>query len=308
MKRRIGIDVGGTKCLGVVVSDDGALLDEMKVPTPLGVEALIEAIVDMVHRLGGTEQLGVGLPGLVTRHGVLRAAPNLPGVVEAPVAALLQQRLGPSVSVSVDNDATCAALAEWHLGAGRGVHDMVLVTLGTGIGGGVVMGGNLQRGGHGFAGEIGHMTMVADGRACGCGRRGCWERYASGSALADHARVITGTATRGEDVIAAAGDGQSWAIEVVEVWAGWVAAGLANLANVVDPQRFVIGGGLAEAAAVILGPITTAYPQHLYAAEHRDLAEIAAGACGPRAGALGAALLGEGGSAVFAGVSGVVGP
>jgi glucokinase len=182
-------------------------------------------------------------------------------------------------------------VAEWTLGAGTGVDDLVMVALGTGIGGGLVMGGRLQRGHHGFAGEIGHMTIVSGGRSCGCGRRGCWERYASGSALADHARVRHGSGVSGEDVIAAARRREPWAHEVVEVFANWVGMGLANLANIVDPQRFVIGGGLAEAGDVVLQPLRQAFSRHVYAAEHRPLADIEIGRLGEYAGAVGAGLL-----------------
>jgi glucokinase len=289
--QRVGVDVGGTKCLGVAIDLSGAVIGEVKVPTPQGAQAILDTIVGIVDELGGGTSIGVGLPGLVDRDGTLRAAPNLPGVFQVPFGRLLGERL--TAPVFLDNDATCAAVAEWRLGAGRGVDDLMVVTLGTGIGGGVVAGGRLQRGGHGLAGEIGHMTIVSDGRPCGCGRRGCWERYASGSALSDHARVLTGDAVAGEAVVEAARAGDAWAVQVIEVFAGWVALGLANLANVLDPSRFVIGGGLAQAADVVLEPIRAAYPRYLYAAPHRAIAEITVGETGSYAGAVGAALLGD---------------
>jgi glucokinase len=177
------------------------------------------------------------------------------------------------------------------LGAGASVDDLVVVTLGTGIGAGLVVGGRLQRGANGLAGEVGHLTVQVDGRSCGCGRRGCWERYASGSALADHARVLSGRSVTGEQVMAAAREQQSWALEVVDVFATWVAMGLANLANVTDPARFVIGGGLASEGDVLLAPLVAAYRQSLYASSHRPVADIVMATLGPRAGAIGAALL-----------------
>lgn len=291
MTQRVGVDVGGTKCLGVAIDVHGAVIGEVKVPTPQGVEALVDTIVSVVHELGGGVSIGVGLPGLVDRDGTLRAAPNLPGLFDVPFGHLLGERL--TAPVALDNDATCAAVAEWRLGAGRGLDDVMVVTLGTGIGGGVVAGGRLQRGAHGLAGEIGHMTMVSDGRPCGCGRRGCWERYASGSALSDHARVLTGDSVTGEGVVQAARSGQAWALEVIDVFAGWVAMGLANLANVIDPARFVICGGLADASDVVLQPIRDAYPRYLYASPHREIADITVGVIGSSAGAVGAALLGD---------------
>lgn len=291
MTARLGVDVGGTKCLGVAVDASGAVIDEVRLPTPRGVAALVDTIATMVEQLGGGDHVGVGLPGLVAPNGVLRAAPNLPDVVEAPLGELLGRRT--NMAVSLDNDATCATLAEWRSGAGRGVDDLIVVTLGTGIGGGLVMGGRLQRGAHGFAGEIGHMVIDPGGRLCGCGGRGCWERYASGSALADHARVLTGSMVTGEAVVEAARAGQHWAQDVIEVFADWVAVGLANLANAVDPARFVLGGGVAEAGDVVLEPIRAAFTQRLYAPQHRVVAEIAISEYASYAGAVGAALLSD---------------
>lgn len=291
MTRLLGVDVGGTKCLGVALDDAGRVVSEVRVESPAGDDALLDALCDVIAALGPGDSVGVGLPGLVDRRGVLRAAPNLPGVVEFAASERLTERLGRTVIV--DNDATCAALAEWRLGAGVGVDDLAVVTLGTGIGGGLVVGGRLEQGADGLAGEVGHMIVQVDGRACGCGRRGCWERYASGSALADHAKVLTGRTATGEQVVAAARDQQPWALEVVEVFASWVAIGLANLANVTDPARFVIGGGLADTGDVLLGPLRSAYRQALYASSHRQVADIVMAELGPRAGAIGAALLGS---------------
>ena len=146
----------------------------------------MQVLAQVAVALGPVARLGVGAAGLVTRDGVLRAGPNLPGITELPLRDELADRLGRDVMV--DNDATCASYAEWQLGAGRGAHDLALVTLGTGIGAGFVVGGELQRGAHGFAGEPGHMVVDPNGRLCVCGQRGCWERYASGSGLADVAR------------------------------------------------------------------------------------------------------------------------
>ena len=187
--RRVGIDVGGTKALGVALDATGAVIAEDRRPTPRGVNSLgplIDVLAELAESLGLEGSLGVGVPGLVTHEGVLRAAPNLDGVADFDVRGLLVDRLGGQIVV--DNDATCATVAEWQLGAGAGVDNLMLVTLGTGIGGGVVSNGALQRGLNGFAGEFGHMVVHPDGPRCPCGRRGCWERYASGSGLAMLAR------------------------------------------------------------------------------------------------------------------------
>ena len=164
--RSVGIDVGGTKCLGVALDEHGAVLAEGRRPTPRGdgsLTGLIETLVELANSLGPFDELGVGVPGLVTNEGVLRAAPNLDGVADFDVAGLLSEQVGQAVHV--DNDATCAAVSEWKYGAGQGSTDMVLVTLGTGIGGGLVAGGQLQRGNNGFAGEYGHMVVDPDGPA-----------------------------------------------------------------------------------------------------------------------------------------------
>lgn len=308
-RRRIGVDVGGTKAQGLLLGDDGTVERTEQRPTPRGVgsvEALLGAIEVLAGDLADGEpyELGVGVPGLVTRAGVLRAAPNLDGVADLDIAGRLTDRLG--VRVAADNDATCAALAEWRLGAAAGVDDMMLVTLGTGIGGAIVGSGRLQRGRNGFAGEFGHMVVDPDGPRCPCGRRGCWERFASGSGLAMLAReAATGRrlravvehaggdpqSVRGEHVQAAARDGDAEALAVVDDFGRWVALGLANLTNAFDPAMFVLGGGLAAGADIYLGPIERWYAELLYQPTLRPLPAIRFARWGPLAGAVGAALL-----------------
>jgi glucokinase len=304
---RVGIDVGGTKALGVVLDDAGAIRQEIQRPTPRGdnsLEPLIDTLVELATELHVDGSLGIGVPGLVTRTGVLRAAPNLDGVADFAVAALVGERLGHVVHV--DNDATCATVAEWQLGAARGADDVILVTLGTGIGGGLVAGGVLHRGRNGFAGEFGHMVVHPDGPRCPCGRRGCWERYASGSGLAMLAReAATGRrlravvehaggdpqAVRGEHVQAAALDGDEEALAVIDEFGRWVALGLSNLANAFDPEVFVLGGGLAAGADLYLEPIRRWFDTLLYQPHLRPTPRIEFARWGPRAGAVGAGLL-----------------
>ena len=304
MSRRAGIDVGGTKFLGVVLDDDGNVLHEARRPTPRGPDAVIDGLVEFARELGEWDSIGIGVPGLVTRSGVLRAAPNLVSVAELEVGPRVSAGLGRPVSV--DNDATCAALSEWQLGAARGTDDMVMVTLGTGIGGGIVAGGRLQRGSHGFAGEIGHIVVDPEGPPCPCGRRGCWERYASGSGLARLAREaavgrrvnrvveLAGgdpEQVRGEHVQAAAREGDEHALDVIDMFGRWVAIGLVSLANVLDPAMFVLGGGLAASADLYIGPIARWFQELLYAPELRPHPALVFADLGERAGAVGASLL-----------------
>jgi glucokinase len=307
MTRAIGIDVGGSKCLGVVLDEHGHVVVEERRPTPRGegsLPQLIDVLAELVAALGPYEHLGVGVPGLVTRDGVLGAAPNLDGVAHYDVAGHLADRLGHRVAV--DNDATCAVLAEWMHGVGRGATDLVLVTLGTGIGGGLVLGGQLQRGANGFAGEYGHMVVDPDGPPCPCGRRGCWERYASGSGLARLAREAAvgrrvdrvleladgdSEAVRGEMVQQAAREGDTDALAVIDDFSRWVALGLVNLTNALDPEMFVLGGGLAAGADLYLDPIRRWFRELLYQPELRPLPAVAFAGSYERAGAIGAALL-----------------
>jgi glucokinase len=206
-----------------------------------------------------------------------------------------------------ENDATCATVAEWRLGAARGATNAVLVTLGTGIGGGVVANGAVVRGANGFAGEPGHMVVDPNGPPCVCGRRGCWERYASGAGLArwanepavvDELRAASGRAAgialRGEDVMHAARACSAAALAIVDTFARWTALGLVNLTNLLDPEVVVIGGGLAGAADVITAPVQRWFSELLYSPEQRPHPRLAIAQLSEQSGALGAAMLGAG--------------
>ena len=309
----LGIDVGGTKMLAVAVDGAGEVVGERRRPTPATPGAIADALVDLVDVVrseadragpGGVACVGVGVPGLVDRSGVLRFAPNLPGVTEFPVARLLAERT--ALPVRVDNDATCAAWAEHEVGAGAGSSDMVLVTLGTGIGGGIVAGGRVLRGKNGFAGELGHMVVERDGVPCPCGRRGCWERYASGSALGRMARdaAAAGGAARvlelaggdldaihGEHVTRAVLEGDREALALLETMAGWLGVGLVNIVNAFDPELLVIGGGLVEIGEPLLAPARRSFAARAVAPSHRPEVPIVPASLGERAGAIGASLL-----------------
>lgn len=310
----VGVDLGGTKCLGLAVGPDGAVLAEHRLPTPRrGGAAVLDTIAAVAAHLRdavpGVSAVGVGAPGLVDAAGVLRFAPNLPGVEHLPVRGALQERLG--LPVTVENDATCAAWAERELGAGRRGDCVVLVTLGTGIGGGLVLGGRLHRGANGFAAEIGHMVVDPHGPVCPCGQRGCWERFASGSGLGRLAREAAhaGRAARmvelaggdpedvrGEHVVAALSEGDDDARRVMERFAWWLALGLANLANILDPELFVLGGGLVAAGDLLLEPARRAFADLVEGGAYRPAIDIVPAALGERAGAIGAALVARTGS------------
>ena len=297
---RLGIDVGGTKCLALVVDDDGEVIDRRRVATPRGSSELAAALVDLVESFdrdpSSWRSIGLGVPGLVTPDGVIVSSPNLPGVENFGVGEVVSERLGRVVPV--DNDANCAARAEWRVGAARGVDEALIVTLGTGIGGGVVIGGRLVRGAHGFAGEIGHMVIEAGGRLCACGRRGCWEQYASGTALR---RLASEARERGVewessgddavDVRRAAEAGDRSALAIIDSFGDWIALGVATLCHVVDPDVVVIGGGVAHRADVVRDAVERHVGDHLYASHVRSSPEVRLARFGEDAGALGAAFL-----------------
>lgn len=281
--KHVGIDVGGTKCFGVLVDSHGTVLQEVRYPTPHASE-LIDLLEKMFHELGGETTLGIGVPGLITADGVIKASPNMKGAHNIAVGPELRARLG--IAVHVENDATVAAFGEWKSGAAMGARDAVMVTLGTGIGGGIVMGGQLQRGANGFAGEIGHMVVERDGVECPCGRRGCWERYASGSAL-----KMLSDGVEGKEVFEKFHAGDPDAIAIVNTFATWIAEGLASLTNICDPEVIVIGGGVIESFASRIDVLEEKFSSSLYSSEMRPHPRLAPAALGERAGAIGAALL-----------------
>jgi glucokinase len=294
--RRLGVDVGGTKCLGLVIDDEGRVLERQRRATPRGASAIEDTLVELVGSLSASTgvpidewaTIGLGVPGLVTLDGVIVSSPNLPEVENYPVGRRLSERLGRRVVV--DNDANCAALAEWRAGAARGHDDVLVVTLGTGIGGGIVSGGRLLRGRHGFAGEIGHVVVVADGRTCACGRRGCWEQYASGSALGRLAREIDESL----DAVAlrrAAEDGDPRARAAIDDFGRWVALGVASLVHALDPEVVVVGGGVAHRAEIVRESVERWLAEFLYASHVRPAPEVRLAHHGEEANALGAAFL-----------------
>ncbi len=324
----IGVDIGGTKVFGVLLDCDGSVVAESRVSTPQlegadrapnavghGVADAVATVVEDLairdgHRLSKPLRVGIGAPGMVDRQGTLRFAPNLPSAAGADLRDLVSRRVRDA-AVVVENDANCAALAEQRFGSLRDVEHALMVTLGTGIGVGVILSGRVALGAAGFAGEAGHMILDPAGPACPCGRRGCWERYASGGGLgrlareAAYAGRLSHVVARvggdpenvhGEDITLAALEGDEGALGVLGELGWWVALGLANLVTVVDPQRITIGGGLGEAGQLLLEPTRRAFSELVEGASVRPAIEIAGAALGERAGAVGAALTARAGA------------
>jgi len=308
MSLTIGVDVGGTKVAAGVVDEDGRIVEKVKRPTPAGEpDATADVIADVVLELLNRHRViavGIGAAGFVdeSRSTVL-FAPNLAWRDE-PVKKRVEDRIGRPVVV--ENDANAAAWAEATLGAARDQRHMLLITVGTGIGAGIVLDGSLYRGHWGSAGEPGHYRVVPDGRLCGCGNRGCWEQYASGNALVTEARDLAqrapsaavrllqlggGTAggIDGPAVTQAAREGDAGALTCFDIVGSWLGHGLADLAAILDPGCFVIGGGVSEAGEILLGPAREAYHASLTGRTHREFADVRLAQLGPDAGLIGAA-------------------
>jgi glucokinase len=296
----IGLDMGGTKCAGVLINADDVVLAEFARPTPgregrdavlKTLETVASTLFDVAAQHGGVvTSLGVGVPGMITTSGELRFAGHLGGYVGLPLPSLLQERF--DVPVSVDNDNTCAGYAEWAAGAGQGHQDLLFVGFGTGIGGGIISGGRLQRGANGFAGEIGHITLDAGGPSCTCGRQGCWELYASGLALGRQGSAAMGSPMTGIEVMEAGVSGRVEAVAVLEQFGRHIARGLVDLIMVLDPSSIVLGGGVLTRHDVLLPLIRSAVHDLIgAAADLWPLPDIQVARFGPRAAAMGAAFL-----------------
>src|ERR1700722_10019734 len=308
MSLTIGVDVGGTKIAAGVVDAKGSIVERPKRPTQAAdpaatVDVLSDAVLELLGR-HEVEAVGIGAAGFVEEtRSTVRFAPNLAWRGE-PVARLVEERVGRPVII--ENDANAAAWAETKQGAGRGHEYVILITIGTGIGAGIVLNGELYRGRWGMAGEPGHYRVVPDGRLCGCGNRGCWEQYASGSALVAEAREFArrspGGAVRllqlgggiadginGREVTQAASEGDAAALRCFEIVGSWLGQGLAALAAILDPGCFVIGGGVSEAGDLLIRPARAAFADGLTGGAFRPLAEVRSARLGPDAGLIGAA-------------------
>lgn len=303
----IGVDVGGTKTAALRVSGDGEILDRSTLPTEADDPAAsLAAVGDAIENVmdGSVTAIGVGAAGLVdARSGTIVFSPNF-AWRHVPIGARLSERFG--LPVTVDNDATAGAWAEAGLGASRGADESLFVAVGTGIGGGIVTGGRLLRGAHGFAGEIGHVIVEPGGPACGCGNRGCWEQVASGQALerdgvlaiaedpgSAFAELAGGDAAKvtGELVAAAARDGDPAATRIVREVGRRLGEGIAGLVNVLDPALVVVGGGVAEIGDQVLDPLREAYHASVEGRRDRPDVPIVPAALGNDASAIGAAMI-----------------
>ena len=304
----IGVDIGGTKVLGGVVDSTGRILERQRRLTPSGsVSEVEDSIVEMVHSLSlghDIAAIGIGAAGFVdsARSSVL-FSPHL-AWRDTPLRDALMARIRRPIVV--DNDANAAALAECYFGAGRGHRLVLCITLGTGIGGALVIDKRVFRGANGMAGEFGHMQVVPDGHRCSCGNRGCWEQYASGNALVREARelvvrnwpvayrlreIVRGDPDQltGPLVTQAARDGDPLSIELLEDIGRWLGTGLAGMTAAFDPSCIVVGGGVSEAGELLLAPTRLAFAQTLTGRGHRTEPPILAAELGSDAGFVGAA-------------------
>ncbi|GAA3745829.1 glucokinase [Spinactinospora alkalitolerans] len=306
----IGIDIGGTKVAAGVVTPAGRVLARLRTETPdrskspKVVEDTIAGVVEELRRDHPVNAVGVGAAGFVDeQRATVLFAPHLAWRNE-PLRDALRDRLG--LPVVVENDANASAWAEVCVGAGRDAADVVVVNLGTGIGGAVVVDGMLHRGRHGLVGEFGHMTIVPGGHRCECGNRGCWEQYASGNAVTRDARELAAADSpvarrliqavdgdpaqiTGPLVSGLAREGDRASIELLEDAGTWLGIGLANLAAAFDPELFIIGGGVSEAGDLLLGPARTAFRRNLTGRGYRPEARVVPAALGNEAGLIGAA-------------------
>ena len=298
----VGVDVGGTKVLAGLVTAAGAVEATVHAETPgrrvsveLVEDALVSAVRDLVGDRPDVAGVGVAAAGFVDREGRrVRFAPHLPWRGEE-VRERLRRRLG--MPVVLDNDANAAAWAEYRHGAAQGVESAVVITLGTGIGGALLVGGRVVRGMNGMAGEFGHMQVVPDGRPCECGKRGCWEQYCSGNALVRasldaRAEPVRPADLRGGPALtAAAASGDPVARAAFAEVGRWLGVGIANLVAAFDPDRVVVGGGVSAAGERLLGPARRELSRSLVGAGYRDVPEVVRAAFGPEAGMIGAAEL-----------------
>ncbi|GAB3286636.1 ROK family glucokinase [Sinomonas notoginsengisoli] len=304
----IGIDIGGTKVAAGVVDAAGRVLRRARRATPgtqpREVERVITELVEELSTAHRIASVGIGAAGWMDLEGgTVLFSPHLVWRNE-PLRANLEKLLRRRVHLA--NDADAAAWAEWRFGAGQRESRLVCITLGTGIGGGMVMSGRLERGRYGVAGEFGHQVIVPGGHRCECGNRGCWEQYASGNALGREARelaranspvaqellrAVGGNPERitGAVVTELAQAGDAASMELLEEVGEWLGLGLANLAAALDPGTFVIGGGLCDAGELLLAPARRAFARNLTGRGFRPQARIVRAALGTEAGLIGAA-------------------
>lgn len=313
MKLDIGIDVGGTKVLAGVVDATGRIVEQTRSETPLeGGAALTKVIADQAlsliakYEIGG---IGVCSAGFFAadRRSII-ANPNIANWNGVALADDLEKLIGKRITL--ENDANAAAWGERQFGAGNRSDELVMLTIGTGLGGGFITDGKIFRGSRGAAAEFGHMRAVPDGHICGCGLRGCFEQYASGSALMRHAReAIAASPDLARALLASAGSegltgkllteaakaGDPVAVSAFNTTGRWIGILIANLESALDPNRIVIGGGVIAAGEILLNPIRDAMREFSPFRGRRELPELAAATLGNEAGLIGVANLARGG-------------
>lgn len=301
----VGVDVGGTKIAAGVVSHEGELLNEVRYPTANVRERLLSTIAEAIVEVKRGYDVGgvcLAVPGFIlARENKVLSAANLEAIEGIPLKEELGGRTG--LQVTVENDANAAAWGEFRFGVGKDVEDLILVTLGTGVGGGVISRGVLLRGARGTGGELGHITVQPAGPRCGCGNRGCLEALASGTAIARRAqkvanerpdsalgRLATERAPLGEDVLDLARKGDEASVKVLQETGTWLGIGLATFVNIFDPEVIAIGGGVSEAGDLVLEPARRELRLRSHSPS-RDLVEIREATLGAKSGMLGAAAL-----------------
>jgi glucokinase len=304
------IDLGGTKILAAVVDDDGHPVAERRIATepergPDDTADRMVAALDAAAQEAGVARaalvgLGVTVPGPIDpSKQIVGQPPNLTGWKNVPLGAMLRERT--HLPIAMVNDANAAALGEQSFGAGRGVRDLIYITVSTGVGGGIISNGKLVGGMHGAAGEIGHMTVLVDGPTCGCGRKGCLEALASGTAIAREAAQLiangkaeslkqrAGTRPSAAEVEDAADAGDEAALALLDKAADYLGIGLMNLIHLIDPEVIVIGGGVAKSERLVAR--AAAYARTHAFPVMTDGLQIVPAALGDRSGVLGAASL-----------------
>mgnify|MGYP002716250726 FL=1 len=299
----IGFDVGGTNVRGGVITREGKILASRTIPTSMDAEQLEADIVGIVDELRAdyeVDAVGLALAGFLDPScEVVRFAPHLPWR-HANVRESLSQKLG--MHVRLEHDANSAAWGEWCFGAGRGAEDWVFFAVGTGIGATLMTHDTIYRGAFGTAPEFGHIVVVPNGRQCSCGKRGCLERYASGTALPDTCADLRAsyetalpTDPTGKEITQAARRGDPLAVAVMEEFSRWLGQGLSIVADVLDPELIVLGGGVSQDADLYLKDAVQAMGQDIVGAGHRPLARVATAELGSAAGMIGVADLARSG-------------
>jgi len=312
----IGIDLGGTNIAAAVVDENGAIIKRAGMATNRdgGAKGVTDGLLGICDALleGGDvpSSIGLGIPGAVnSQTGEVVFAPNLP-ISGVNIIQELQKKY--KCPIHIGNDANCAALGEVIAGGAKGAKDVVLITLGTGLGGGIISGGRLYTGRTGAAGELGHMVIIVGGRECGCGRKGCWERYASASGISRTANEFMSTHSgsllwelcggipekvNGRQIFEAFRAGDRAALLTVEQYIEHLAAGLVNIINILEPELFCIGGGISNEWDSFAAPLRVAVDAERFTRFSSEMrqTEIVRAELGNDAGIIGAALLGDSG-------------